>query len=179
MIFFKHPVKKINNENGFVLVTTLLVLVILTFIGIAATNTTYFELNIAGNERVAQQRFYTADSGWKQSGPFLNALATPPAYINVDPDDVDYDFDWADYEYMVRNFGDKKDFPADEDVKDENDVDGSVSSIPYWYRIQHDNDQQAAGFGPEYRDFGYEVSCNADGTVMVNTIVRKVYKVGY
>lgn len=175
----QQPVKDINNEKGFALITTLLVLSILTFIGIAALNTTSFELKIAGNERVAYQRFYTADSGWKQSGPFLNTLATPPGYVNVKPAEVDYNYVWGDYEYIVRNFGDKTDFPADEDALPADAVDGSVSSVPYWYRIQHDGDQKAAGFGTEYRDFQYQVTCNADGTTEVNTLIRKVYKVGY
>lgn len=179
MKYVQQPVKDINNEKGFALVTTVLVLSILTFIGIAAMNTTTFELKIAGNERVAYQRFYTADSGWKQSGPFLNTLATPPGYINVNPADVDYDYAWNTYEYIVRNFGDQTDFPADEDALPADSVDGSVSSVPYWYRIQHDGDQKAAGFGTEYRDFRYQVSCNAEGTAEVNTQVRKVYKVGY
>lgn len=179
MTYVQQPVKDINNEKGFALITTLLVLSILTFIGIAAINTANFELKIAGNERVAYQRFYTADSGWKQSGPFLNTLATPPAYINVNPADVDYDYAWGDYEYIVRNFGDRTDFPDENDLPEDYPVDGSVSNVPYWYRIQHDDDRQAAGFGPEYRDFRYQVSCNADGTTEVNTFVRKVYKVGY
>ena len=109
--YIQQPVKDIHNEKGFALITTLLVLSILTFIGIAATTTTNFELKIAGNERVAYQRFYIADSGWKQSGPFLNTLATPPAYINVNPADVDYNYVWDDYKHLVRNFGDRTDFP--------------------------------------------------------------------
>lgn len=180
--YIQQHVKDINNEKGFALITTILVLSILTFMGIAALNTTTFELKIAGNERVAYQRFYTADSGWKQSGPFLNTLATPPGYINVDPANIDYNYAWGDYDYIVRNFGDHTDFP-DENAPPTDDsvysVDGSVSSVDYWYRIQHDGDRQAAGFGTEYRDFRYQVSCNADGTTEVNTQVRKVYKVGY
>ncbi len=175
----QQPVKDLNNEKGFALITTLLVLSILTFIGLAGINTTSFELKIAGNERVANQRFYIADSGWKQSGPFLNALATPPDYVNVNPASVDYDYVWGDYEYIVRNFGDQTDFPADKDDLPTDAVDGSVSSVPYWYRIQHDDDWQAAGFGPEYRDFQYQVTCNAEGTTEVHTLIRKVYKVGY
>ena len=60
-----------NNEGGFALVAIILILAVLTAIGIAGTNTTIFELKIATNERKANQKFYTADSGWKQAGPFL------------------------------------------------------------------------------------------------------------
>ncbi|OQY21843.1 MAG: hypothetical protein B6I37_08055 [Desulfobacteraceae bacterium 4572_35.2] len=51
----------INNEGGFVLITSLLMLVILTIIGISATNTTTVELQIAGNDRIAKQVFYNQE----------------------------------------------------------------------------------------------------------------------
>ena len=53
----------IKNEQGFVLITSLLMLTILMIIGIAATNTTIFELQIAGNDRSHKEAFYSADSG--------------------------------------------------------------------------------------------------------------------
>lgn len=54
--------KSINNEHGFVLVTSLLMLTILMIIGIAATNTTTIELQISGNDKLAKQTFYQAES---------------------------------------------------------------------------------------------------------------------
>lgn len=51
------------NEKGFVLVASLLILLILVIIGIAATNTTLFELQIAGNERAHKKTFYAAEGG--------------------------------------------------------------------------------------------------------------------
>ncbi|MBM9535542.1 pilus assembly PilX family protein [Desulfobulbus alkaliphilus] len=55
--------KILNNEQGFVLVTALMILVMVTIIGIAATNTTIFELQISGNETATQMAFYGADAG--------------------------------------------------------------------------------------------------------------------
>lgn len=55
--------KTINNEQGFVLVASLMMLMILLIIGIAATNTTTIELQITGNDKVAKQTFYQADGG--------------------------------------------------------------------------------------------------------------------
>lgn len=55
--------KLYNNESGFVLVASLLILVILVIIGVAATNTSTIELQIAGNEKVHKQTFYQADGG--------------------------------------------------------------------------------------------------------------------
>lgn len=53
----------VNNEKGFVLITSLLILLILLVIGIAATNTSTIEIQIAANEKIHQQTFYQADGG--------------------------------------------------------------------------------------------------------------------
>jgi hypothetical protein len=53
----------LKNEDGFVLVTAMVMLVILTLLGTFALNTTIFELQISGNDRVAKQTFYKADGG--------------------------------------------------------------------------------------------------------------------
>lgn len=52
----------IENEQGFVLITSLLMLMVLLLIGIAATNTTTIELQISGNDKLAKQNFYEAES---------------------------------------------------------------------------------------------------------------------
>lgn len=57
------PLKHLHNEQGFVLVVSLLILMILIVIGIAATNTTTIELQISGNEKVHKQTFSQADGG--------------------------------------------------------------------------------------------------------------------
>lgn len=55
--------KQIKNEQGFVLITSLMMLVILMIVGIAATNTTDIELQIAGNDKAEKQTFYQAEGG--------------------------------------------------------------------------------------------------------------------
>lgn len=55
--------KTLNNEQGFVLITAIMMLVVLMVIGIAATNTTTIELQISGNDKSAQMAFYGADAG--------------------------------------------------------------------------------------------------------------------
>jgi len=55
--------KTIKNERGFVLIVSMLMLLVLMIIGIAATNTTTIELQISGNDKVSKQTFYQADSG--------------------------------------------------------------------------------------------------------------------
>lgn len=52
-----------HGEDGFILVITMLILVVLSIIGISATNLTELELKIAGNDRVHKETFYRADGG--------------------------------------------------------------------------------------------------------------------
>ena len=50
-----------GGEDGFVLVTSLVILVVLTIIGMAALTTTQIEIQISGNDRVIRRQFYKAD----------------------------------------------------------------------------------------------------------------------
>ena len=56
-------VRRQGNEEGFILVVTMMIMVILTVIGIAMTRNTSTELQIAGNDKVHKQTFYEADGG--------------------------------------------------------------------------------------------------------------------
>jgi len=53
----------LKNENGSLLVISLIILMLLTLIGIAITTTASLELQIAGNERLHKNSFYRADGG--------------------------------------------------------------------------------------------------------------------
>lgn len=53
----------LRNEEGFVLITGLMILMVLTLLGLAATTNTSIELQIAGNDRLHKQTFYSAEAG--------------------------------------------------------------------------------------------------------------------
>ncbi len=55
--------KTIRNDDGFVLIVALLIMVVLTIIGIAATRNTSLELMIAGNDKVHKRTLYQAEAG--------------------------------------------------------------------------------------------------------------------
>lgn len=59
----KTGTSRLADESGFVLITALIIMLILTIIGIAATNTSVFEIQIAGNDRVHKETFAQADAG--------------------------------------------------------------------------------------------------------------------
>ncbi len=60
-----------NNEDGFVLIVSLLILMVLIVLGIAATNTTTVELQIVGNEKVAKDNFYKAEAAAYEAAQLL------------------------------------------------------------------------------------------------------------
>jgi PilX N-terminal len=55
--------KQIHNERGFVLITSLLIMLVLTIIGISVTTNTSIELQIAGNDKINKKTFYEAEGG--------------------------------------------------------------------------------------------------------------------
>jgi len=87
--------KQSTNEEGFVLIFALLVMVLLTIIGIAATNTTMMELQISGNDRTYKETFYQADGGTRLAIRLIEEnLGSPGGFTAldgvgrlVDPDD--------------------------------------------------------------------------------------------
>jgi len=54
-----------DNEQGSAIVVALLALAIVTLFGISSIDTSNIELKIVRNERMYQQCFYVADSGWQ------------------------------------------------------------------------------------------------------------------
>ena len=62
---------ELNNQRGSALVIALLMLVVLTLIGISASTTTTFELQIAGNDKLFKRAFYAADGATEMGGELL------------------------------------------------------------------------------------------------------------
>ncbi|WP_153305736.1 pilus assembly PilX family protein [Desulfogranum mediterraneum] len=67
-----------RGEHGFVLVTALIMLLVLTILGIMAIQTSVVELMISGNDKTHKQTFYQADGGTElaQQLIFENAICT-------------------------------------------------------------------------------------------------------
>lgn len=154
-----------GNEQGFVLIAAMLILMLLVIMGTAALNTTSVDLKIAANTREVVQEFYVAESSWQEGANWLIGYAKPPATVNSSGN-------------LVRNFGNgamdvlNEDFPA-------GSQESFLGGVPYWYRVAELEDHATQGSGKEYRDFYYRVDGNADGQQEVEAVVRKVYKVGY
>jgi hypothetical protein len=75
-----------NDEQGFILVVAILLLVILSILGIAATNTSMVEVQIAGNDRLQKQAFSEADGGTQAGAVLLEEnIACPNGFSGSAP----------------------------------------------------------------------------------------------
>lgn len=71
-----------RNEQGFLLVITMLILVVLSLIGLSATNLSRVELQIAGNDRLHKETFYQADGGTEVGANLLEENISCPTGFN-------------------------------------------------------------------------------------------------
>jgi hypothetical protein len=82
----------IQNQDGVVVVLTLLVLVLLTIISFASTRVSNTEVQIAGNGLVYQQNFYRAEGATMEALELLERLDDPketaPAWLETTLDTV-------------------------------------------------------------------------------------------
>ncbi|MBF0257945.1 MAG: pilus assembly PilX N-terminal domain-containing protein [Desulfamplus sp.] len=74
--------RPVHNENGSAILISMIVLVLLTLIGISATNTSQIELQIAGNEKIYRQNFNLAEAGTTEAVQILKS--TPPEALKDD-----------------------------------------------------------------------------------------------
>ncbi len=78
-----------DNEQGFVLVAAMLALVVLTLIGLAAMNTSFFEKEIAQNINLAEKTFYGADGGTEVGIQMIEQnLGCPQGFTNTGLTDI-------------------------------------------------------------------------------------------
>ncbi|ALC16932.1 pilus assembly protein PilX [Desulfuromonas soudanensis] len=71
-----------KEETGSVLILSLLILMVLTLLGISASNTSVFEYKIASNDKYRDMAFYNADGGIYATAKLIGEVITGSA----DPD---------------------------------------------------------------------------------------------
>ena len=161
--------KIMHNEDGFVLIAGLMLLVVLTIIGAFATRSSVIELQIAGNERQATQEFMLADGVWQLGGVWLEKKSTAPASANPDMS--------GDDRKLVRNYGGIEGV-LNEDFSGNND--GTSQGLPYYYRLKRlDNTRRVPGYEEMYKEFYFKAESNANKRIDISTRIAKIYRVGY
>ena len=81
-----------NNEDGSIIVAALLVLVLLTIVGIASTNVSNTEIQIASHTTAYQQNFYRAEGATIEATTLLEGISdpilNPPGWLEQDVDAI-------------------------------------------------------------------------------------------
>ncbi|MBN2372363.1 hypothetical protein JXL19_01055 [bacterium] len=158
----------LKNQRGTAFIITMMLLILLTFMGTFALTTTNIEINIAANEKDYVRDFYICDSGWKEILPWLNNHASPPSLVNVSLNDPN----------TVKNFGGGGDGMTNSAFPNGTE-DGSLSGIPYWNRVVYNTNTFVPGSGSDYLRFFYTVTSNANRRQEIDVTMAKVFKVGY
>jgi len=112
----------IGNDSGFALVIAMMIMVILTMLGIFATNTSRMELNISGNDKVAKEAFFRADGGTEAGIMLTEAnLSCPNGFrTNANPIKL-VGIDVFEKDFAIANSA-PKDLPGASNSTTENDV---------------------------------------------------------
>ena len=85
----KSEVWSLKSEEGMVLIVSLLLLLVATVVGITALSTSTTKVMIAGNQRLSEMNFSSADGGISASVPIIETTAferTVSATYSADPD---------------------------------------------------------------------------------------------
>lgn len=77
----------LKNEDGSVLIISMLILVALTLLGVSATTTSTIEIQIARNERLHKLTFYAADGGTEAGQELLEQNICCPGGFTANYDD--------------------------------------------------------------------------------------------
>jgi Tfp pilus assembly protein PilX len=164
-----------KNEKGYVLVTSLLLMMVLTVIGLAAIGTSSFENSISGNIKERIQDVSLADGALELSGPLIKrcllfqdtdgynqivddaALVSECRGVAVDPDDpvdpqqnpgvsdVSFGSVLVDIDFLYKKAGAGSGLAMLEGY--EGGGHGSAGGAEYYYRVNATNTGQANSRG--------------------------------
>lgn len=109
--------KLAKNDDGFVLIGALLILVLLIIIGIASTTNTSLELLIAGNDRVYKETFYRADGGARLAARLIEENIGSNGFTSLNADNTLADPTDPNNTILITtpNFSNNSDMTRDED----------------------------------------------------------------
>jgi hypothetical protein len=98
-----------SNERGIILMITLVMLVMVTVIGLAAIRTSSTEVKLGGNERIAKEVLFAAESGVQHVRRAINGVGFANAVAANQPWMVVTDFNGIRYEVTVSDRNSKND----------------------------------------------------------------------
>lgn len=103
----------LNNKDGSITVLALILLVLLTLLGIAATTTSSIEVQIAGNDDRHKKALYEADGGTEVGFEMLEQnIACPNGFINFSGSSMDI----GDVTVLTKDFWLQQTEPTSPDI---------------------------------------------------------------
>ena len=152
-------VRAVEPEEGFVLVTALVMMAILSFLGMAALSTTMIELQIAGNDRQEKKIFYGTESGCRRGGQWLRNLEQEVADKYTDSDNLTAYISAQDFDkgLHIRSISESE----------EANIGDASYAVKYRYDVKESETTSGTrmtcrpipGNDPSVLDCSYDVSC--------------------
>jgi hypothetical protein len=144
----------VPNREGFAMVTTLLVVLILSVLAVGVAWIAGSEKKTTFAESVHVRSVYSADAGGEAAINFLRLSETPPGYQDAATN-------------LVRSQGRT----------------GLQGTQTYDYRAFFEGNDIAEGWGMDYMDFIYRIDSHGTASRLgqsgVELLVARLYKVGY
>lgn len=143
-----------RNRDGFALVTTLLVVVVLSLLAVGAVMLSGTEKRTSLAERVHNEAVFSADAGGEMAINFLRLSDSPPLIIDF----------------------------AHNTVRTETDQTLSGAQ-QFDYDCRYSRKRRRAGWGTEYRDYDYRVMTSgeaaASGRSDLELVASRLFREGY
>jgi hypothetical protein len=142
------------NREGFALVTTLLIVLVLSVLAVAVAWMATSEKKISFAEGVHVRSVYSADAGGEAGINFLRLSNSPP---------------------MITNFVDREVNRVGETAV--------MNSQTYEYEAFYDGKSPRPGWGVDYMDYDYTIAsvgrASAKGQSQVDLVASRLFKEGY
>ena len=154
----------LNNEKGYFLISaTLMILVLLTILGVAASRTANTEITVAANEMVYQRNFYLAEGALMEAIDVLanttDLADNPPSWIDTDAG--------ALTENNVHTYWDTSAWNSTVDVSGDTRFVAAVEKFGAGSSLDVDK--------PVVRAIGVYGRCERNGVTMIKVGYLKVY----
>ncbi|MBW2185561.1 MAG: pilus assembly PilX N-terminal domain-containing protein [Deltaproteobacteria bacterium] len=165
-----------NNNQGFALITAIMMLFAATVMGLMVSNSSQIEILLSGAQQRYENNFNVTESGWIHGAYWLDGLTAVPDRINTsitDPTDTAYS--------LIRNYGNGASGVLNEGFSIAT-ADGTVTdqNIPYWFRVHYESDSKVAGYtAGMFREYRYRITSTANGQQFIEVRTDKVFKTGY
>lgn len=172
-----------TNEEGFVLILAMVIMLVLTLIGISANRNTTTELKIAGNDRTFKETFYVADGGTEVASEVLEQNLACITGFTTNPLDGMVQVE-ANRLNFWRNSWEYWHDEVEDDDGDDNTVDSGTRpdgmTIDEYYRLFYPSDSyRDMYFPPGYAAGDPHTNLVAEGVTRLTTGAAIQMAAGY